>query len=210
VRRDGEIIKPDDSIAPLDSTYVAVANDRAAPVAASAHTRHEGSTTTYVFAFAQANGDGQVTFSPAALGYDGPVYAYNYFERRGLYRQPREDVSFSASDDGAYWIIVPVGPSGVGILGDADKFMSNGRKRIARIADSGVLTAQIIFSAGESRLRLHGFSLRRPDVRAASATIENLAYDSRTQRFHLDLVARPGTSPIATLKAAVESPSVAR
>jgi hypothetical protein len=71
VRGDGEIIKPDDSITPLDSTYVAVANNRSAPVVASAHTRHEGSTTTYVFAFAQANGDGQVTFSPAALGYDG-------------------------------------------------------------------------------------------------------------------------------------------
>jgi hypothetical protein len=201
VRGDGEIIKPDDSITPLDSTYVAVANNRSAPVVASAHTRHEGSTTTYVFAFAQANGDGQVTFSPAALGYDGPVYAYNYFEGHGLYRQPDDHISFKAPDDGAYWIVVPIGPSGVGLLGDEDRFISNGRKRIARIADLGALTAQVVFAAGESRIRLHGFSRARPEVRAARARIENLTYDSQTQRFHVDLVARPGTSPVVTFKA---------
>jgi hypothetical protein len=201
VRGDGEIIKPDDSIAPLDSSYVTVANDRAAPVVASAHTRHAGSTTTYVFAFTQVNGDGQVTFSPAALGYDGPVYAYNYFEGSGLYRQPDDHVSFKAPDDGAYWIIVPIGPSGVGFLGDEDRFISNGRKRIARVADSGALTARVVFAAGESRIRLHGFSRARPVVHAARARIENLTYDSQTQHFHLDLVARPGTSPVVTFKA---------
>jgi hypothetical protein len=201
VRGDGEIIKPDDAIAPLDASYIDVANSRAGPIVAAAHTRHPGWTTTYVFAFARANGDRQATFLPAALGYDGPVYAYNAFDQRGVYRQRGEEVAFVAPEDGTYWIVVPVGPSGVGFLGDADKLVSNGRKRIAQIADSGTLTARIVLSAGESRLRLHGFSLTRPEVRAVGATIENLTYDSQMQHFHLDLVARPGSSPVVTFKA---------
>ena len=96
---------------------------------------------------------------------------------------------------------MPVGPSGVGFLGDAGKFVSNGRKRIASIADTGVLSVRVVFSAGESRLRLHGFSRGRPDVRAARATVENLAYDSRTGLFHFDLIAKSGTSPVVTLRA---------
>jgi hypothetical protein len=201
VRGDGEIIKPDDVIAPLDSTYVAMANDRGSPIVAAAHTRHHGWTTTYVFAFAQSNGDRQATFSPAALGYDGPVYAYNYFDQRGVYRPPGEEVSFGAPEDGTYWIVAPVGPSGVGLLGDADRLVSNGRKRIARITDSGTLAAQVVFSGHESRLHLHGFAFTRPEVRAVRASIENMSYDSQTQHFHLDLIARPGSSPVVTFKA---------
>src|SRR6266511_1005389 len=78
-------------------------------------------------------------------------------------------------DDGAYWIVAPVGASGVAFLGDADKFVSNGRKRVARLRDTGTLTVQLIFAEGEDRLRLHGFSLAPPIVRAISATVENLA-----------------------------------
>jgi hypothetical protein len=91
----------------------------------------------------------------------------------------------------------------VGFLGDSGKFVSNGRNRVARILDTGALTARVVFSAGESRLRFYGFSLARPKVRAAGATIAELAYDSHTSLFHFDLVARPGTSPVVTLRAAV-------
>src|SRR5262249_13894675 len=94
-----------------------------------------------------------------------------------------------------YWIVVPVGPSGVGFLGDAGKFVSNGRNRVERVRDTGALTARIVFSAGESRLRLHGFSRARPDVRAREASVQGLDYDARAGRFHFDLLAKPGTTP---------------
>ena len=126
-----------------------------------------------------------------------------------MHLQPGQAVEFAVPDDGAYWIVVPLGPSGVGFLGDSGKFVSNGRKRVARIMDTGVLTALVIFSAGERRLRFYGFSLARPKVRAAGAIIAELAYDSRTSLFHFDLVARPGTSPVVTLRAAV-NPKTAR
>jgi hypothetical protein len=201
VRADGVIVKPDAAIAPLDSTYIEQSRDWRLPIMASTRTRHESSITSYIFAFAQTTDDKKATFSPAALGYDGPVYAYSYFHKYGTYLQPREHVSFVVPEEGAYWIVVPVGASGVGFLGDEDKFVSNGKSRVARILDNGALTARVIFAKGESRLRLHGFSLVRPDVRAARATVENLAYDSQTRHFHFDLVAKPGTSPVVTLRA---------
>ena len=204
VRADGVIIKPDEAIAPLDSTYIEQSNDQRLPIVASTRTRHERSTTSYVFAFAQTTEDLKATFSPSALGYDGPVYAYSYFHKNGTYLQPREHVTFAVPEEGAYWIVVPVGASGVGFLGDEEKFVSNGRNRVARILDSGALTARVIFAKGESRLRFHGFSLARPEVRAARATVENFAYDSQTRHFHFDLVAKPSTSPVVTLRASVD------
>ena len=164
---------------------------------------HQRSITSYVLAFGQPAEQRTARLSPSALGHKGPVYAYNYFDGYGMHLQPGQAVEFAVPDDGAYWIVVPLGPSGVGFLGDSGKFVSNGRKRVARIMDTGVLTARVIFSAGERRLRFYGFSLARPKVRATGAIIAEPAYDSRTSLFHFDLVARPGTSPVVTLRAAV-------
>jgi hypothetical protein len=201
VRADGVIVKPDDPITPLDSTYVTQAQDQQTPIIAAAHTHHDRSTTSYVFAFGRTAETRKARLSPAALGYDGPVYAYNYFARTGMYLRPSEAVEFAVPDGGSYWIVVPVGRSGVGFLGDADKFVSNGRGRVVRIRDAGALTAQVAFSAGENRLRLHGFSLARPEVRAVRGRTENLTYDAQSRLFHFDLVAQPGTSPVVTLRA---------
>src|SRR5262249_35050340 len=58
VRADGVIVKPDDSITPLDSAYIAQTNNRGLPLLAAAQTRHEGSMTSYVFAFRQTDEHG--------------------------------------------------------------------------------------------------------------------------------------------------------
>ena len=208
VRADGVIVKPDDSITPLDSAYIAQANNRGLPLLAAAQTRHEGSITSYVFAFGQTAEPRTASFLPSVLGYKGPVYAYNYFDERGMYVEPWQAVEFVVPDNGAYWIIVPVGASGVGFLGDAGKFVSNGRNRVAHIMDTGTLAARVVFSAGERRLHLYGFSLVRPAIQVTRAAVENLAYDSRTQLFHFDLVAKPGTSPVVTLWAYPKRASV--
>jgi hypothetical protein len=109
-------------------------------------------TTSYVFAFRQTAEQRTASF---LLGYTGPVYAYDYFDKRGKYVEPGEAIEFVVPDNGAYWIIVPIGASGVGFLGDATKFVSNGRNRVARILDNGTLEARIIFSAGETRMHLY-------------------------------------------------------
>ena len=183
IRSDGVIVKPDDSITPLDSTYVAKANNRGSPIVAAARTRHEGVTTSYVFAFRQTAEQRTASFLPSALGYKGPVYAYNYFDRRGQYVEPGKVIEFVVPDDGAYWIVIPIGPSGVGFLGDASKFVSNGKNRVARIVDTGTLRARIVFSPGEARMHLYGFSRVKPVIHATRAAIENLVYDSLPNSF---------------------------
>ena len=204
VRSDGVIVKPDEPIRPLDAAYLEEASGQRQPIIASAATHHEGSNTSYVFAFAQAPENQTRTFSPAALGYEGPVYAYNYFERYGLYLRRLETATFEVPDRGSYWIVVPVGASGVGFLGDDDKFVSNGRHRIASISDTGTLSARVIFARGESRLHLHAFSLAHPMVHTRRAIIENATYDAKSGLFSFDLVAAPGTFADVTLRAAPE------
>jgi hypothetical protein len=199
VRADGVIVKPDDSITLLDSAYLDAANNRDSPVVASAHTRHWGGVTSYVFAFAQSSTERTATVSPAALGYDAPVFAYNYSSGWGMYLQPAQAVTFAVPDDGAYWIVVPVGPSGVGFLGDADKFVPNGKARVASLRNADVLSARISFAKNEERLRLRGFALAPPNVHARNGVIDNLVYDRKSQLFHFDLVAKPGALRHVTL-----------
>ena len=194
------------SIAPLDSAYIAEVDNRESPVLAAARTHHEGATTSYVFAFRQTAEQRTASFLPSALGYKGPVYAYNYFDKRGIYVEPRKAIEFVVPDNGAYWIIVPVGRSGVGFLGDAGKFVSNGRNCIAHILDTGTLTARVVFSAGERRLHLYGFSRLQPAIQTTGAVVENLTYDLHTQLFQFDLVAKPNTTPVVALRAHPKSP----
>ena len=58
------------------------------------------------------------------MGHKGPVYAFNYFDGYGMHLQPADAVEFAVPDDGAYWIVVPVGPSGVGFLDGKDAVMT--------------------------------------------------------------------------------------
>jgi hypothetical protein len=208
VRADGVIVKPDDSITPVDSAYVDAANGRRSPIIAAAHTRHEGVVTSYVFAFAQSSNERTAQFSPAALGYHGPVFAYDYFGRQGTYLQPSQTLAFAVPEDGAYWIVVPVGASGIGFLGDDNRFVPNGRKRIASLEDTGTLTARVVIARGEKRLSLNGFALAPPRLRAPRGLIDKLAYDRRSRRFHFDLMAKSDREQVLTLRITARAPSL--
>ena len=88
VRADGVIVKPDDSIVPLDASYIEQANDRRRPSIASA--AHAPWKLGHVirFCICPGNQGREGSFLAGALGYEGPVYAYNYFEKQGAYLQP--------------------------------------------------------------------------------------------------------------------------
>jgi len=194
VRADGVIVKPDEPLAPLDQSYIDYAKDSSAPIAAAARTNHDGWVTSYVFAFG-----GRTAVSPAALGYEGPVFAYDYFRRSGACLMPEARMRLPLTGRAAYFIVVPVGASGVGLLGDPDKFVSNGRSRVRRVVDGDALRAEIVLAAGESRIRLQGFSRAQPQLDANGGTIESLSYDARRQLWACDLIARPRSAAIVTV-----------
>lgn len=199
IRSDGVIVKPDDSITPLDSAYLDAANDRSSTIVASAHTHHRGSVTSYIFAFAQSSKGRIATLSVGALGYDRPVFAYNYFKGEGTYLQPAQALTFALPDDGAYWIVIPIGASGVGFLGDTSKFVPDGKARVASLRNAGVLTARILFTRGEKSLRLSGFALEPPKVWARHGIVDNVVYDPDSRLFHFDLTARSRSMRAVTL-----------
>jgi hypothetical protein len=199
VRADGVIVKPDDSLTPLDTTYLDAANDRNSPLVASARTRHSGAMTTYVFAFVQSSKERTAALSPATLGYDTPVFAYDYFSGTGVYLESEQVVTFAVPDEGTYWVVVPVGASGVGFLGDTDKFVPDGRARVVTLRNAKALFARILFARGEERVRLSGFTLATPRVRAKGGVIDNMVYDRQSRLFHFDLIAKPGASRFVTL-----------
>ena len=199
VRADGVIVKPDEPLAPLDQSYIACAKDLSAPVVAAARTDHDGWITSYLFAF----GGGTTTLSPAALGYEGPVFAYDYFRRSGAYLVPEARLRLPLSGHAAYFIVVPVAASGIGLLGDRDKFVSNGRSRVRRVVDGDRLRAEIVVAAGDGRVRLHGFSRSQPVLNVTGGSIENPAYDQRRQLWEVDLMARPGAAATITARASL-------
>jgi hypothetical protein len=81
----------------------------------------------YLFAYARAaHTPATVSFTPASLGLPGNVYVYNYFTGTGTVL-PAGGTFTDTVSRGSYYIVVPIGPSGIGFLGDAGKFVSWGK-----------------------------------------------------------------------------------
>ena len=201
VRDDGVIVKPDVPIVPLDESFLNDAQNPGHPMVASTYTDFGAIKVFYIFAYNRGS-DTTTTFTPASLGLSGPVYVYNYFDGSGTlmdaggtFSEPMDNGSGSALY--AYYIVVPIGPSGIGFLGDAEQFVSLGRKRIADVADDGTLEATIAFADGESSRTLHGYSPSEPNVRAVKGAVDSATYDPSTQLF--TVVVSPGADGSAII-----------
>ncbi len=168
VRSDGVIVKPDAPILPTDATYLAVAQSDTAPIVASTYTGHNGSRTAYVLAYDRTNGAlAQVSFLPSSLGVSGPAYVFDYFHQTGAVRQPGAPFSDIVDYSGSYYIVAPIGPSGIAFLGDRDKFVPAGKKRIEELSDDGAVHVTVRFAPSETSVVLHFYS---PAAPAALAT----------------------------------------
>jgi hypothetical protein len=201
-RADGVIVKPDTPLTPLDRTYVARARNSAAPIIATARSEHGALVTTYLFAFG-----GRASVTPAELGYDAPVYCFDYFRDRGEWLRAADEVRLSSGTE--FRVLAPVGASGIAFLGDSGKFAANGRQRVAHLVDNGAVRARIVLAKGETRVRLHGWSRARPRFQARNGSIENFRYDSASGRFAFDLTAKDGAAPEIAGSATQKSPRFA-
>ena len=194
VRADGVIVKPDASIIPLDQSYLADANKTPAPLVASAYTERDGLKTAYVFAFNRhKTPPGKVHFNLAELGVAAPAYVYDYFSGTG--HRVSDAAGFSAPlarNQSAFYVVAPVGKSGIAFLGDQGKFVGTGRQRVRSLRDeNGRLTAGLVFAAGESSVVLHGFAPAQPiaTVRGGHAIAE--VYDPQTGHFSVTISVDP-------------------
>jgi len=192
VRADGVIVKPDVSIVPLDSSYVADAQRLEAPLVAATRVTHEGAAAAYVFAFSRPKTrGGPIQFTLGDLGLAGPAYVFDYFGRTA---QRLENNAVFASKLGrgesAYFVVAPIGESGIAFLGDQDKFVGLGKKRIASVKEtSGKLEVAALLAKTEETITLHGYAPTAPTVEVHSGSAGPVAYDPATQRFSVAIKA---------------------
>ena len=192
VRADGVIVKPDAPIVPTDRSYVADAQGLKAPLTSSTFTDRDGIRTLYLFACARPKmPGGEVRFVPAELGVKGPAYVYDGFARTGRRVEDCEACTAQLARGGtAFYIMAPVGKSGIAFLGDPGKFVGTGKQRVAALHDEpGRLTAKLVLAEAEPSVLLHGYAPFAPKAVAASGEITSLRYDTATQHFELE--ARP-------------------
>ena len=138
------------------------------------------------------------SFSLAALGLTGPAYVYDYFAGTGSLVAQGGSVSTSVSS-GTYWVVAPVGPSGIAFLGDAGKFVSHGDQRIEHLSDSGQIAATVAFAAGEGPVTLHGYATAKPAVTASTGSVGAVAYSTATSLFSVVVTAAAGNQAVITI-----------
>ena len=192
MRADAVLIKPDVPIVPTDESVLAEARAPGSPMVAFTYTDHGPLRQAYVFAYARGNEPQTTSFSPTRLGIAGPTLVYDVSAESG--RVLNSDETFTtAASSGSYFLVAPIGPSGIAFLGDAGAFVSLGKKRISQLSDDGTLQATVEFAAGEQSVTLHGFAASAPAVSTAGGAAEEVGYDSQTRHFHV--VVHPEATP---------------
>jgi hypothetical protein len=134
---------------------------------------------------------------PSDLGVTGTAYVYNFFANTGTVVSATSAHNIEAQYDGVYLIIVPVGASGIGFLGDPGKWASLGSQRITALSDNGTLRATVKFATGDGPVSLHGYSPKPVTVTAAGGSITSNTYNTSTQRF--TIVLAPGRTSTASV-----------
>ena len=180
------IVKPDASIVPLDRSYIADAEKKAAPLTASTYTDRGGIKTGYVFAFNRPETpDNKVNFTLGELGVNGPAFVYDYFSGASQSLDARATFSAPlARDAAAFYVVAPVGISGIAFLGDKDKFVGTGKQRIDWLHDeAGRLTVGIVLAGNEKSVVLHGYALSAPKATVLAGEDDDIQYDPVTRHF---------------------------
>ena len=190
VRLDGVIIKPDTPLLPIDAMYTAGSRR---PMIAAAHTDHGALRTSYVFSYGRGLDGLSVAFTPAQVGVPREVYVYDVRHRTARRLAPADAFRFVLAPNGtAYFVVAPVARAGIALLGDEGKFVPDGRKRVAALADEpDRLTATVIFAPQEQSVRLFGYAARRPTVTAEAGSAGEVAFDNSTGRFEVSVSPSP-------------------
>ena len=197
VRLDGVIVKPDVPLTPTDASYANMAHGTDTPQIAYTWSDFGALRTNYVFAFTQGTNT-LAKFSPADFGMNTPVYAYDYFAGTGQLVNPWDTIQKQITGDALYMVLAPVGPSGIAILGNANQFVTMGKKRVAGLADYGAARVAVNFATGESSVLITGYSMFAPRVQAIQGSIGPVTYDDTTHLFRVPVM--PGSGKTATIR----------
>ena len=201
VRADGRIVKPDAALVPIGADYLNAARGRRGPTLGRTYTDQDGVKTAYVFAFARGPADIRpVRFTARQIGLRGGMYVYDYFRRQGQWVPAgREFAARLGQDASAYYLCATPGASGIAFLGDADQFVGTGRERMPMLRQTrGGVRATLLFAAGETRVRLHGWARSRPSASVVGGRAGQVVFNPRTGRFRVTISVAPARTLRAT------------
>ena len=209
VRPDGVIVKPDVALAPTDQSCLNDAEGLNQPMVASTYVDHDNLRALYVFAYARTTANTNTGFAPGQLGIAGSAYVFDRFNQTGTVVTNGGTFSFSTSvggntSGGSFFTVVPIGPSGIAFLGDTNKFVSLGKKRISVLTDTGIVKATVAFAANETNVTLWGYAPAAPYVWALAGAVGATSYDPVKHIFSLNLA--PGTSASALVAVSLSPP----
>jgi hypothetical protein len=188
VRTDGVIVKPDVPITPLDSTFINDANQLGTPMIASSYTDFGGIKAYYVYCYPQGS-NLSCKFTLSELGITGSAYVYDYSAGTGRVVSASGTLSGQITGEYIYFVIVPIGPSGIALLGDMGNFVSLGKKRIPTLVDDGKVHVSIAYASGETTRVLFGYAPAAPAVTANSGAVGSLTYNASTGLFQVAVTA---------------------
>ena len=202
VRPDCVIVKSDVPLTPIGQCYVNDAASLNQPMVAATYVNHGGLRADYVFAYAQVPTATNASFLRGQLGISGQAYIYDYFNHTGLVAAAGSPFNFtttmpSNNVNGSFFVVVPIGPSGMAFLGDTNNFVTLGKKRISALADAGVIQATVAFAPGETNVTLVAYAPSLPYAGALSGLLGAVSYDPAAHLLSLNVT--PGGSATATV-----------
>jgi hypothetical protein len=114
----------------------------------------------------------------------------------GRYLQANQTFSISVNNQAAaYYIVTPI-EHGLAFLGDADKFVSNGKQRIDTLnVDADKVTADVLFAPTEKSIILHGYSIGTPAISVKSGSAGPVRFNQATGQFAFEIKADLQTPP---------------
>jgi hypothetical protein len=196
-RPDGVIVKPDVPAAPLDGVYIADAQGTDVPMTTATLTDYGGLAAHFIFSYVRQTNN-TVTINPSAFGISGASYLYDYRNAAGTLLGPGASFTVTLASGSGYFVLVPVGRSGIGFLGDKGQFVTLGKKRVSGLSDQGHLDATVAFAAGERTRILFGYSPQPVAATALAGSVAAVSWDPATQLFTLNV--HPGPNGVARVR----------
>jgi hypothetical protein len=192
VRSDGVIVKPDVPATPLDSVFVNDAMGVDVPMVASTYSDFgDGLRASYIFAFTRAT-NSTVTIDPAVYGISGAAWLYDWVAGTGNLIDARSTYTLNLANGFGYFVLTPIGTSGMSLLGDKGHIVTLGKKRIPAASDTGQINATVSFATGETARTLFGYSPFPVVVTAVEGAVGNPVWNPVTQLFSVTVMPAGG------------------
>lgn len=208
IRSDGLILKPDVSMVPTDASFVSEAaaieqfygvngpnasnaGNQAQlirpPLIGYTYSNFGSTKLEYVFAYSRdVTTPAAVNILPQDFGFTGDVYVYDYFGKTGWRQPSAQAISKTVDSQGSYFVIAPIGPSGMAFLGDLSKFVPASQQRVPSLSDNGAINATLQFLPGET-VPISVFAASAPVISANGATVSPPVFDSNTGLYRVSV-----------------------